>query len=131
VTLSLPHRHDGWRKLMLDLLRRRLSAPLRGGLTETPGAERYRKYHAQETPHVKGVSLMVGVAISINLIMGSGFLALPKAIVNAGLVLSSAVIVSCALIMTITISYEVEAMARAEAWIKDMKKNINRPPPKK
>ncbi|CAN0377975.1 unnamed protein product [Ascophyllum nodosum] len=48
--------------------------------------------------------------------MGSGFLALPKAFVSAGLILGATVTLACMVLLGMTAGYEAEVMCRAEAW---------------
>ncbi|CAM9126041.1 unnamed protein product, partial [Laminaria digitata] len=94
--------------------RRRLAAPLQ--VRQTPPLVRYRKYH--ELARHEGVGFAAGTCISINLVMGSGFLALPSAFVSTGLVLGTAVLLVCMGLLRMTAMYEVETMCRAEVWVK-------------
>ncbi|CAM9146857.1 unnamed protein product [Ectocarpus sp. 12 AP-2014] len=95
-------------------LRRRLAAPLQ--VRQTPPLARYKKYH--EMAHQKGVGFGAGVCVAINLVMGSGFLALPAAFVATGMFLGVAVLFACMGLLRMTAMYEVETMCRAEAWMK-------------
>eukprot|EP00752_Nemacystus_decipiens_P009075 g8103.t1 len=94
--------------------RRRLAAPLQ--VRQTPPLARYRKYH--EMAQHEGVGFAAGVCIAINLVMGSGFLALPAAFVSTGLLLGTVVLFACMGLLRMTAMYEVETMCRAEAWMK-------------
>eukprot|EP00903_Cladosiphon_okamuranus_P005331 g5329.t1 len=66
----------------------------------------------------EGVGFAAGVCIAINLVMGSGFLALPAAFVSAGMLLGTLVLFACMALLRMTAMYEVETMCRAEAWMK-------------
>ncbi|KAG5188382.1 hypothetical protein JKP88DRAFT_353407 [Tribonema minus] len=106
AVLCLPCSYFGW-------LRRRLVAPL-SALERTPPLQRYRKYH-QKADESQGVGGFAACCIAINLVMGSGFLALPSAFVRAGLALSACVLAGVCLVMNVTVTHEVEVMCRAEA----------------
>ncbi|CAM9635109.1 unnamed protein product [Pylaiella littoralis] len=94
--------------------RRRLAAPLQ--VRQTPPLARYKKYH--EMAQHEGVGFFAGTCVAINLVMGSGFLALPAAFVSTGMFLGVLVLVFCMALLRMTAMYEVETMCRAEAWMK-------------
>jgi hypothetical protein len=99
-------------------VKRRLTAPLISK-DQTPPNQRYHKYHtAAAAGEHKGLTGLAAGCVAINLVMGSGFLALPRAYVQAGLVLSMIVLVITCSIVSVTVRYEVEVMARAEAVVK-------------
>ncbi|CAM9564587.1 unnamed protein product [Ascophyllum nodosum] len=95
---------------------RRLSAPLGQRRRQTSSPEHHSKYQVVGQMGHGGVGFGVGVCIAINLVMGSGFLALPKAYVSAGLILGTAVTFVCMALLGITAGYESEVMCRAQAW---------------
>lgn len=67
-------------------------------------------------PHAHGgFSPLVSVAFTVNYVMGTGFLTLPSAFYEAGVVLSLITLVFCAIISDVSKDYVLSAMARAEA----------------
>jgi len=60
-----------------------------------------------------GLSPLVSTCIAINLMVGSGILALPRAFADSGIILGSVVLFIIAIIMYITCTYEGIAMFRA------------------
>ena len=60
-------------------------------------------------------SFGVTAAFAVNFIMGSGFLAVPKAFYDAGLLLGPVLMFVCTLVCDMTKNMVLEAMARAEA----------------
>eukprot|EP01084_Bolivina_argentea_P051721 95143_1 len=95
----------------------RLSAPLNLALSATPGPERLKKYHDEEEED--GVSLFTGCCYAINIIMGSGFLVIPSGMAALGVGGGIVVLLFAAIVVGITVGYEVEAMARTERWMRE------------
>lgn len=82
-------------------------------ITSTPLPQRYELYH--QNRRSEGLSLVAACCIAFNLVMGSGFLALPAAVAKCGLVLSPITMAVVCLVMLTSLAWEAEAMARAEA----------------
>ena len=82
-------------------------------INTTPLPQRYELYHRKRRN--EGVSLIAACCIAFNLVMGSGFLALPAAVARCGLVLSPITMGVVCLVMLTSLAWEAEAMARAEA----------------
>ena len=81
--------------------------------SRTPADRRYALYHARKDQ--EGVSVVIASCIALNCVMGSGFLALPRLFATAGLWTAAICLIIGAGFMTLTTSWEMEAMARAEA----------------
>ncbi|CAM9101584.1 unnamed protein product [Heterosigma akashiwo] len=99
----------------INYAQRRLCKPF-SSLNQTPRFQRYMKYHSTEGPK-DGLTWIGGVCVTINLLMGSGFLALPRAVEESGLLLAPAVLVGAVLLLRTTGLYEAEIMCRAEAVV--------------
>ena len=56
-------------------------------INTTPLPQRYELYHRKRRN--EGVSLIAACCIAFNLVMGSGFLALPAAVARCGLILTN------------------------------------------
>ena len=82
-------------------------------INTTPLPQRYELYHRKRRN--EGVSLIAACCIAFNLVMGSGFLALPAAVARCGLMLSPLTMGVVCLVMLTSLAWEAEAMARAEA----------------
>ena len=82
-------------------------------INTTPLPQRYELYHRKRRN--EGVSLIAACCIAFNLVMGSGFLALPAAVARCGLILSPITMGVVCLVMLTSLAWEAEAMARAEA----------------
>lgn len=80
----------------------------------TPADQRYQRYHAREKT---GAPTWVCACLAVNSCMGSGFLALPLTFARAGILLSSCTVVVMTCLMSLTTSWEAEAMFRAEALV--------------
>jgi len=108
---------------------RRLAAPLNQRIA-TPAFARFEKYHSLETGEdnqqgEKGIGLFSTTCIVVNMVMGCGFLALPSAFHDSGLVLGSIVLVIVTVLMTGTGFFEAEIMCRAELVMKARLKHKN------
>jgi amino acid permease len=71
-----------------------------------------------ETNSDGGFSFGVALAFSVNFAMGAGFLSLPWAFNQAGIMLSLVIMIIVVLPMIIAIVFNLEAMARAGAYFK-------------
>eukprot|EP00535_Pseudo-nitzschia_heimii_P009081 CAMPEP_0197191534 /NCGR_PEP_ID=MMETSP1423-20130617/23559_1 /TAXON_ID=476441 /ORGANISM="Pseudo-nitzschia heimii, Strain UNC1101" /LENGTH=604 /DNA_ID=CAMNT_0042644203 /DNA_START=114 /DNA_END=1925 /DNA_ORIENTATION=+ len=118
------------------------------GMSKTNDVEASPSYSAAASPHWNGpiekpagFSPFVAFCFTINYILGAGFLTLPWAFVQSGLVLSSIMLIVSAVGSDIAKNYMLETMSRAEAmldskmhWIKVDKKAgkrlLLRPPAK-
>lgn len=65
----------------------------------------------------KGYSPLVAYAFTVNMIIGAGILGLPNAFYNGGVILSIILLCIATCLCLITMTYLVEACARAEAFI--------------
>mmetsp|Transcript_20851 Transcript_20851/g.34606 ORF Transcript_20851/g.34606 Transcript_20851/m.34606 type:complete len:518 (-) Transcript_20851:272-1825(-) len=99
----------------------RLNKPF-SAINRTPGFERYKKYHEgkkQEEGDGKGgggLGSFAGTCLVVNILMGSGFLALPHLIQEAGLILGPLCVIVAHFIMRTTAIYEADIMCRANAY---------------
>ena len=75
-----------------------------------------------------GFSPFVAFCFSVNYVVGTGFLTIPYAFSEGGLILSAIVIVSVGLLADIAKDYLLEAMARAEAMLDNRMHWIKRNP---
>jgi len=74
----------------------------------------------------KGFSPFVAFCFTINYILGCGFLSIPWAFVQSGLVLSSVLLVLSAILSDVAKDYVLETMARAEVMLDDQMHWINK-----
>ena len=65
----------------------------------------------------KGFSPFIAFCFTINYILGTGFLTIPWAFIQGGLLLSSLLLLLCSILSDITKGYILECMARAEAML--------------
>uniref|UniRef100_A0A7S2V546 Amino acid transporter transmembrane domain-containing protein n=1 Tax=Fibrocapsa japonica TaxID=94617 RepID=A0A7S2V546_9STRA len=97
-------------------LRRTLYAPLENqSLQHTPKPTRFLKYHVNSPG--QGISTFAGICITINILMGTGFLVLPRVFYASGLVLGPVILLLVTIFMMQTCKYEAEVMCRAEAVV--------------
>ena len=71
------------------------------------------------SPTASGFSPVVAFCFTINYILGTGFLTIPWAFVQSGLILSTLLMVVSAILSDISKDYLLETMARAEAMLDD------------
>ncbi|KAL7525093.1 hypothetical protein ACHAWF_002682 [Thalassiosira exigua] len=86
------------------------------------------KSAAAERAGPEGFSPLVGFCFAINYILGTGFLTVPWAFVEGGLVLSTMSIVAVGLCSDVAKDFLLEAMARAEEMLDDRMHWIKRRP---
>ena len=85
-------------------------------------AQQQQQHSDASQAHGGGFSPFVAVAFTVNYVMGTGFLTLPSAFFEAGVVLSLITLVFCSIISDVSKDYVLSAMARAEA-IKSKERN--------
>ena len=73
-------------------------------INTTPLPQRYELYHRKRRN--EGVSLIAACCIAFNLVMGSGFLALPAAVARCGLILSPVTMGVVCLVMLTSLAWE-------------------------
>jgi len=94
----------------------------KGLLEENTQSSKYKSVgegcSESDTHNDNGLSFWQGACIVINLIMGCGFLGLPKLIEAAGVILGPIVLILACFVLIITTTFEAEIMCRAEAVFK-------------
>jgi hypothetical protein len=90
-------------------------------------ASPYWNAHAQfQNPTHAGFSPFVAFCFTLNYILGTGFLTIPWAFVQSGVVLSTILMILSAIASDIAKDFMLEAMARAEAMLDDQMHWIDR-----
>lgn len=84
---------------------------------ETPKERKVSKYHDEEDPEIRKlrISRPVAVCMTLNFIMGCGFLGVPWAFNRVGIVFGSVFMVALTYLCLMTVSYILDGMKCAEA----------------
>lgn len=110
---------------------RKLQRTMSEASSSSIAASPYWGMKKQEGKKEEGVSPIVAFCFTINYILGTGFLTVPWAFMQGGLVLSTVVLVLVGVLSDMSKTYILESMARAEAMLDDRmhwvkKKTVNR-----